>query len=383
MTIPGFTSTGSKRPDSLFGAAAPERLRMVRAQGCTVWDEEGKEYLDLVMALGAVGLGYAHPRVVEAATQAMRDGGVGPLAPVAEGALAERIADVIEGAEATRFLKTGAEAVAAAVRIARVYTGRDRIITCGYHGWLDWCQEGLGVPPSVAELRREIPFNNVAALEATLTEFGPVAAVVLEPVVDGPPDPVWLKAARGACTASDALLIFDEIKTAFRVSLGGGAARYKVLPDLMVLGKALGNGFPIAAVCGPAEIMSAATSTWISSTLATEFVSLAAALAVIEVFERENVIGHLERVGGELMRGLESLADGYPALCSGVAGIPQMCYLQWRTPELSAAVARAAAKSGVLLKRTAYNFVSLAHTDQVVGEIIDRLDRVMTGIAAC
>ena len=336
-----------------------------------------------MMALGAVGLGYAHHRVTEAAVQAIRDGAVGSLAPVREHELAERLASVIAGAEASRFLKSGAEAVAAAVRIAQVYTGRERVVTCGYHGWLDWCHEAEGVPEGVSALRREVPFNDIGALERTLEEFGPVAALILEPVVDGPPDPDWLDAARRECQRSGTVLIFDEIKTAFRIALGGAAERYGVVPDLTVVGKALGNGFPIAAVCGQRTLMDAATRTWISSTLATEYVSLAAALAVIEVFERDNVIEHLKRVGQKLMLGLRGLAERHPGVCSGVAGVPQMCYLKFLSPESSAAVASAAARGGILFKRTAYNFVSLAHTDSEIEKLLDALDLAMIEAGRC
>jgi len=147
--VPGFTSTGSKRPDALFGAAAPDEIaglptRMTRAAGCRVWDAAGREYLDYVMALGAVALGYAHPDVNRAAEQAIAGGVAGPLPPVLEEELADALAMRIPWLEHVRFLKTGAEAVAAAVRLARVATGRERVLGCGYHGWLDWSQRGRG-----------------------------------------------------------------------------------------------------------------------------------------------------------------------------------------------------------------------------------------------
>ena len=139
---------------------------MLRASGCRVWDENGHEYVDFMMALGAVGLGYAHHRVTEAAVQAIRDGAVGSLAPTREYELAERLASVIAGAEASRFLKSGAEAVAAAVRIARVHTGRERVVTCGYHGWLDWCHEAEGVPHGKTRCIRAQSFHSVRSTTA-------------------------------------------------------------------------------------------------------------------------------------------------------------------------------------------------------------------------
>ncbi len=381
MTIPGFTSTGSKRPEALFGVAHADLstipLRMVRAHGCHVWDSEGREYLDTIMALGAVALGYGYASVVEAVTRAAADGIVGPLPPVREQQVAERLGAAIPGTDAVHFFKTGAEAVAGAVRIARVVTGRTRVVTCGYHGWLDWCQETPGVPEQVKALRDAVPFNDVEALRGAVITSPPPAAIVLEPVIDGAPDQRWLQAARDLASQTGAVLVFDEIKTAFRIAVGGAAERYEVIPDLSVVGKALGNGMPIAAVCGSRELMEACTRTWISSTLATESVSLAAAYTVLDTFERADVCTHLDRVGALFYEGLARLAANFPNLTHGVRGIPQMAYLEWQDQETSSIVACECARRGLLFKRNAYNFVSLAHTEVVISEIIARLEEAM------
>ena len=348
-----------------------------------MWDSDGREYLDTVMALGAVGLGYGHPHVVEAVTRAARDGAVGPLAPVIEERLAERLVAILPGSAWVRFLKSGAEAVQAAVRIARVATGRDRVITCGYHGWLDWCQDTDGVPEAVRALRREVPFNDVTAVGRALDEFGPVACVVVEPVVDAAASREWLETLRDTTRAQDTLLVFDEIKTAFRVAVGGVAEESGVEPDLMVVGKALGNGYPIAAVSGSATLAECVTRTWISSTLATEYVSLAAADAVLDVYEHDDVIGHLATAGARLRDALRSPVTRYPGLANGVAGIPQMCYPAFVNERVSGEVARAAARRGLLFKRDAYNFVSLAHTDEVIDEIAGILHAAFAEVAAC
>ncbi len=365
--IPGFSSTGSKRPQALFGGLPGTPLRMTRSAGCRVWDAEGGEYLDTVMALGAVALGYGHPAVNAAAEAAVRDGVVGGLAPVEEQELAERLAAVLPGAAATRFFKSGAEAVAAAVRIARVHTGRDHVLSCGYHGWLDWCQAGEGVPRVLYDLRHEVPFNDVQALERAARDAPPLAAIVVEPVVDAAPDAKSLDALRRVADAAGAVLVFDAIKTAFRLP------PFHVTPDLTVTGKALGNGFPIAAVSGPAALMDAATRTWISSTLATEFVSLRAALAVLDAFERERVADHLAAAGARLFAGFTRLAEAHAGIVRGVRGVPQMCYLAFADETVSAAAATAAARHGLLFKRSAYNFVSLAHTDRDVDLVLERL----------
>jgi glutamate-1-semialdehyde aminotransferase len=195
----------------------------------------------------------------------------------------------------------------------------------------------------------------------------PLAAIIVEPVVDAAPDLKWLDALRRLAQGTGTVLVFDEIKTALRLRPFG------VTPDLTVTGKALGNGLPIAAVSGPAALMEAATRTWISSTLATEFVSLRAALAVLDVFEKEKVTERLGAAGARLHAGLTVLAKKHPKLITGVRGVPQMCYLAFTDDAVSASAAVRAAHHGLLFKRSAYNFVSLAHTDRDIEAVLERL----------
>ncbi len=375
--VPGFTSTGSKRPEALFGVGDDPTLpsRMARASGARVWDDAGREYLDYVMALGAVALGYGHPAVQRAATEALAAGVVGPLAPVEEERLAEALAQRLPWMERIRFLKTGAEAVAAAVRLARVATGREEVLGCGYHGWLDWCQgRAEGVPQGTRAVFAELPFNDAErAREMIRYRSDRLAAVVVEPVVVAEPSREWLETLREEATQAGAVLVFDEIKTAFRLAIGGATERYGVVPDLVVIGKAIANGLPLAAVGGRADIMAAAARTWISSTLATESVSLAAALTTLDVFERESVCGHLHRVGTRLLHGLHRLQHEHRDLVASVGGVAEMCFLHYANEDVSRAVAVGCARRGVLFKRTAYNFVSLAHAEADVDRALDVL----------
>jgi len=349
-----------------------------------VWDPTGREYVDYIMALGAVALGYGHPTVNRATTAAIDAGVVGPLPPVSEHELADALAARIPWLERVRFLKTGAEAVAAAVRLARVATGREEVLGCGYHGWLDWCQGATdGVPAGVRALFAELPFNDVATSRQMIRDRAHrLAAVVVEPVVVVEPTREWLELLRAETARAGAVLIFDEIKTAFRLAIGGAVERYEVRPppDLVVLGKALANGFPLAVVGGRADIMAGASRTWISSTLATEGVALAAARATLDVFERDDVCGHLHRVGMRLLHGLHQLQRAHSAQVTGVAGIPEMCFLHYATEELSQRAALAAAQRGLLFKRTAYNFVSLAHDDATVDKALEVLDDVLRSL---
>ncbi len=263
------------------------------------------------MGLGSVALGYGHPEVTRAVIEAVEDGVVGPLAPVLEEVVASQISGLIPWVEQLRFLKTGAEAMAAAVRLARVATGRDRILGCGYHGWLDWCQSAEGVPGATRAIYGELPFNDAAAARELIRGSGDsLAAVVFEPVILREPDPEWLAVLREETERLGALLVVDEIKTVCRLALGGACERYGIRPDLVVMAKALANGFPLAAVGGRRRVMDGVSRTWISSTLATEFVSLAAARATLDVMVARQVPAHLGRIGGRLRDGLVGASPG-------------------------------------------------------------------------
>lgn len=378
--VAGFTSTGSKRPDALFGAADDgwnPPARMVRAQGCRVWDARGREFVDFVMGLGAVALGYGHPEVGRAAIEAIGHGVVGPLAPVLEEELATDLRRLMPWIEQVRFLKSGAEACAAAVRLARVATGREMVLGCGYHGWLDWCEGSAGVPTSTRALFGELPFDDVDGTRRLLAEAGDrLACIIVEPVVVREPTAAWLEVLRTETERHGALMIVDEIKTACRLAIGGGTERYALRPDLVVLGKAIANGFPLAAVGGRRDVMAGVNRTWISSTLATESVSLAAARATLAVVQRDGIPGRLGTLGGRLLAGLGMLAQRHPEQIAGVAGVPEMCFLQFRDESASKALARGAADRGVLFKRSAYNFVSAAHDAAVIDRALDVLGEV-------
>jgi glutamate-1-semialdehyde 2,1-aminomutase len=175
--------------------------------------------------------------------------------------------------------------------------------------------------------------------------------------------------------------VFDEIKTAFRLAIGGAAERYGVRPDLAVLGKALANGFPLALVGGRADLMAGVGRTWISSTLATEGVALAAAQATLDVFAHEDVSGHLHRMGTRLLHGLHRLHQHHPDVVTGVGGIAEMCFLHFASEHVSREVARGCAARGLLFKRTAYNFVSMAHEEVTVDRTLDILGDVLRAIA--
>lgn len=366
--IAGGASTGSKRPGAMYGTETPDGpTHFIHAAGCHVVATDGETYIDCSMALGAVALGYAEPNVTRAVLDAVGGGHVSGLSSTFEVAVAERLCDIIPCAERVRFLKTGAEATSAAVRLARTYTGRDVVIASGYLGWHDWASDSPGVPDGVRRDVIRVPFDDVSALEAAVRTAGDrLAAIILEPVVERLPTDTWIARARELATQQGAALVFDEMKTGFRLAPAGFQELSGVTPDLATFGKALSNGFPLAAVVGHKDIMDAASRTWISSTLASEGASLAAALAVCEWHEQADVCGMLATRGAELRRvvGDALRASGMPGVT--LEGLDPMWFLRFDDAGRERAFLATAASHGVLFKRGAYNYASVAHDDDAV-----------------
>ena len=368
--IPGGASTGSKRPEALYGPGAEGPTHYVAARGCLVTTVGGDELVDCTMALGAVALGYAEPEVTRAAVAAAQRGAVSGLSSVLEPMLAERLCDLIPCAEQVRFLKSGAEGVAAAVRIARTHTARDRVVCSGYFGWLDWASEAAGVPPGARADVVRVPFDDPDALEQAVREAGDrLAAIVLEPVVERLPSPEWVGLARTLADETGAILVLDEVKTGFRLRPAGYQQLAGVTPDLAVFGKAMANGWPLAAVVGRADVMDAASRTWISSTLAGEATALAAALAVLDWHEKAEVCEGLWAVGEEMQEVVRRAMDlaGVDGVTLG--GLAPMWFLRFDEPAREARFLALARRAGVLFKRGAYNFASLAHDEEAIAAI--------------
>lgn len=371
--LPTGTSTGSKRVAALYGdadvAIPPGPTHFSRASGCHLELADGTTIVDCTMALGAVSIGYADPVITRAVMEAAGGGNVAGLAHEIEVEVAERFCEYVPCADKVQFLKTGAEAVAAAIRLARAHTGRSVIVGSGYFGWHDWCSDAPGVPAGVRGDYRSVPFDDIQALERAVADAGTsLAAIIIEPVVNRLPSAEWVARARALADERGALLILDEIKTGFRLATGGYQEVAGVTPDLATFGKALANGYPLAAVCGRADVMDAARSTWISSTLATEATALAAALNVLEMHRERGaaICEQLAATGTEMQRviGLAIESSGLEGVSLG--GLPAMWYFDFHSPRAEALFLRHAVASGVLFKRGAYNFPSLAHDDDAI-----------------
>lgn len=369
--LPTGASTGSKRAEALYGTADGNGpTHFATAFGCRVTDVNGTSYIDCTMALGAVALGYAEPRVTQAVVEAATQGNVSALSSWREVELAERLCATIPCAERAQLLKSGAEATSAAVRLARAYTGRDKVVASGYFGWHDWSSDTGGVPASTKGDITRVPFDDVPALERAVAAAGSaLAAIVLEPVVEREPSKAWLERARALCDAAGAVLIFDEIKTGFRLAPGGYQELCGVTPDLASFGKAMANGFPVAAVVGRAPVMEAARKTWISSTLASESTALAAALAVLDWHEAADICATLGETGREMRAAVDRAISASGLSGVRTEGLDAMWLLRWDKAERESRFLLHAASEGVLFKRGAYNFAAVAHDEEAIQEI--------------
>jgi glutamate-1-semialdehyde 2,1-aminomutase len=302
---PPVTQVLAKGPTQFVDGVAPKYL--ARGEGARVWDVDGNEYLDYHMGVGPVSLGYRHPAVDEAIRRQLEDGITFSLMHPLEVEVSELVAELVPAAEMVRFGKSGAEATSAAIRVARAYTGREKVVSCGYHGWHDWYIGTLppkaGVPQAVQDLISTFAYNDLESLEAAIDDE--TAAVIMEPMTFDWPDPDFLAGVKEIAHRHGALFILDEIWTGFRWALGGAQEYFDVMPDLATVSKGMGNGVPISALVGPREIMQVLDGTvFFYSTFGGETIALAGTKATLEVMAREPVHEHLERLG-------DALRDGY------------------------------------------------------------------------
>jgi glutamate-1-semialdehyde 2,1-aminomutase len=287
-----------------------------RAAGSRLWDVDGNEYIDFNNALCSITLGYCDPDVNAAVAQQLSEGTIFTLSHRLESEVAEGICRLIPCAELVRFGKNGSDATSGAIRIARAFTGRDQIISCGYHGWQDWyigaTARNKGVPASTAAMNTMVPYNDLLALETALARSeSNVAAVIMEPMNVTFPAQGYLENVARLTRAAGALLIFDETITGFRFAKGGAQELFGVTPDLTTLGKGIANGFPLSAVCGRRDIMMEMEEVFFSFTMGGETLSLAAAKAVLNKLETQPVVETMKARGERLAKGVTERIEKY------------------------------------------------------------------------
>lgn len=388
--MPVGSSTNSKAPTLL--PEEPEVI--VRGNGCRVWDDRGREFIDYRCALGPVTLGYADP-TVDAAIRAQLDDGIlfGHPHPL-ETTTAELFCSLVAGAEAARFLKTGGEALAAVIRIARAHTGRDRVVQIGYNGWLNSLAAGArvlpgatsdavpGVPAALAALHHAVGWEDRATLDRLFLTRGSEIAVILV-AADYPAVPEaagFYRYLRELADRHGTLLAYDEMVTGFRVALGGMAEATGVLPDLSVFGKGIANGMPLAVYSGRREALGVLDrgEVVVTSTYGGETLSLAAATATMTAIRDHGVIARLHATGTRLQEGLNALLDEADA---GIRLIGHPACPQFVGPDAELQTfLRAAFRNGLSFYRVVY--VNAAHTEADIDETLRRVAVALREMAA-
>jgi glutamate-1-semialdehyde 2,1-aminomutase len=374
--IPCGTGTNSKAA----AMRGDEPAYIVRGKGCRVWDLAGKEYIDYRNALGPITLGHAHPAVNEAIARQLADGIVFSYPHPLEVEVARRLTKAIPAAEQVRYLKTGGEAMAAVIKLARAFTGRSLILTSGYHGWLQTVHHQPGIPAGVGENVLMYNYGDLETLESLLKQHaGQVAAVTLSgSYPDMTPDDPFPQALRRLTREHGTLLVIDEIVTGFRLAIGGWHEYYNLKPDLAVFSKGMANGMPLSVYLGRRDIMQLAQrGAIISSTFSGETLSLAAACAVLDIYQNEPVIERLWQAGSRLRDGMQRIfhRHGLPITLPGLPPCPRFTFAPAdprHAPRLRAALFAAMAHRGVLLYDVPY--VNYSHTDQDIDETLGRLD---------
>ena len=305
-----------------------------KGSGSYLWDVDGNKYVDLVASLAAVTLGYGDPEINKAVKRQLKKGVSLSLSSKLETVVAEKIIDLVPSAEMVRFAKNGSDATSAAVRIARYFTGRNHIISIGYHGWHDWyigsTTRSMGVPSAVQALTLTARYNDLSHVENLFEEVkGDVAAVILEPMNSVDPTPGYLESLRNFCSSNNILLIFDEVITGFRFARGGAQELFGITPDLSCFGKGIANGFPISVVAGRKEIMEGFKEVFFSGTFGGELLSLTAANVVLDKVRDNRVIPELYRVGQAIQQGLlcEISRNKYEFV--NLSGNPTWTFLNW------------------------------------------------------
>ncbi len=397
--IPGGNMLLSKRAEMFLPNYWPAYFS--KAKGCRVWDLDGHEYIDMsIMGIGTNTLGYGHPEVDEAVRNTIEAGNMSTLNCPEEVFLAERLVELHPWADMVRFARSGGEANAIAIRIARAAAGRSKVAFCGYHGWHDWYLaanlgddtrlvghllpglEPNGVPESLRDTIYPFTYNRFEELEAVVRDHD-IGVIMMEVSRNEKPRDGFLDKVRSLASQKGIVLIFDECTSGFRETLGGLHKVYGVEPDMAIFGKALGNGYAITATIGRREVMQAAQSSFISSTFWTERIGPTAGLKTLEVMERTRSYDQITRTGQSIAAGWERLAQKH-GLQISVSGLPSMTGFGFASPRALAyktLITQEMLSKGYLASTGVY--VCTEHTPAIVDAYFEALDPVFGLIAEC
>jgi len=397
--IPGGNMLLSKRAEMFLPEQWPAYFS--KAKGCKVWDMDGNGYTDMsIMGIGTNILGYGHPEVDAAVHQTIDAGNMFTFNCPEEVYLAEKLIELHPWADMVRLARSGGEANAIAIRIARAASGKDKVAICGYHGWHDWYLsanlgddknldghllpglEPNGVPRNLRGTVFPFNYNNFAELEA-LVNTQDIGVIKMEVVRNKGPEDNFLHKVRKLATDRNIVLIFDECTSGFRETFGGLHKKYGVEPDMAMFGKALGNGYGITATIGKREVMEAAQTTFISSTFWTERIGPTAALKTLEVMERTKSWDTITQTGLNIRQGWQQLADKH-ALKIDHWGLPALTGFTFQSSHALAyktLITQEMLAKGYLAGNSVY--VCTEHTPTVVASFFEALDPIFALIKEC
>lgn len=397
--IPGGTQLLTKRPEMFLPEQWPSYYS--KAKGIEVWDLDGRRYKDMSYSgIGACVLGYGDQDVDDAVRAAVDAGTMTTLNCPEEVELADLLCDLHPWADMVRYARSGGEAMAIAVRIARARTRRDLVAFCGYHGWHDWylsanlaeddaldghLLSGLdpaGVPRGLRGTSFPFTYNRMEELESIVAAHGEdLAAIVMEPVRSEDPEPGFLEAVRRIASEVGAVLVFDEITAGFRLTTGGAHLLFGVEPDVAVFAKAISNGYPMAAVIGTEDVMEAAQETFISSTYWTERIGPTAALATIRKHRHLGVPDHLGAVGTRVQEGWRAVAErhGLPIRVGGIAPLGHFSFEHEASQTMITLFIQGMLERGFLAKNAFY--ATFAHRAEDVDDYLESVEEVFGVVA--
>lgn len=397
--IPGGNMLLSKRPEMFLPEGWPAYFS--RAKGCKVWDLDGKEYVDMcIMGIGTNTLGYGHPEVDAAVASVVATGNMCTLNAPEEVYVAEKLVELHPWADMVRFARSGGEANAIAIRIARAATGKDKVAICGYHGWHDWYLsanlgeeknldghllpglEPKGVPRNLKGSVFPFHYNNFEELE-TLVRDHDIGVIKMEVSRNKGPENNFLQKVRDLATAKGIVLIFDECTSGFRETYGGLHKKYGVEPDMAMFGKAMGNGYAITAVLGRRAIMEAAQSTFISSTFWTERIGSAAALKTLEVMSNLKSWETITKTGLDIRDRWQKLADQHALKIEhwGLPALTGFSFVHRHSLEYKTLVTQEMLAKGYLVGNSVY--VCIDHTKEVLDPYFEALDKTFALVKEC
>jgi glutamate-1-semialdehyde 2,1-aminomutase len=397
--IPGGNMLLSKRAEMFLPDQWPAYFS--KAKGCRVWDLDGREYIDMsIMGIGTNILGYGHPEVDEAVLQTVKAGNMSTLNCPEEVYLAERLVELHPWADMARLARSGGEANAIAIRIARAASGRDKVAICGYHGWHDWYLaanlgddenlaghllpglEPKGVPQNLRGTVLPFNYNNLPELEALIRNHD-VGVIKMEVSRNMGPEDGFLEKVRKLATDNGIVLIFDECTSGFRETFGGLHKKFGVEPDMAMFGKALGNGYAITAIVGRSAVMEAAQATFISSTFWTERIGPTAALKTLEIMDREKSWERITNTGLDITARWKKLAAKY-GLSITTNGLPALTGFTFNSPSALAyktLITQEMLAKGYLAGTSVY--VCTEHTVEVVDNFFEALEPLFAVIKEC